>query len=144
MRLLALAAATLACDLPRDPEGTLDRARGGTLRVGAVEAPPYVGRRGVGATGPEADLVRAFAESIGARVEWRWEPLDEHMRALEAFELDIVAAGLTTESPWASRVGFTRPWREEGDVRRVLAVAPGENATLVALEGVIFANRDRW
>jgi divalent metal cation (Fe/Co/Zn/Cd) transporter len=72
-----VAAGALACDLPRDPEGTLGRARGGTLRVGAVEAPPYL-RLGGGdeATGPEADLVRAFAESIGARVEWSWGALD--------------------------------------------------------------------
>ena len=137
------AAGSLACDLPRDPEGTLERAREGTLRVGAVEAPPYVVRRGDEAVGPEADLVRAFAESIGAQVEWRWDPLDAHMRALEAFELDVVAAGLTTESPWASRVGFTRPWRVEGDVERVLAVAPGENATLAALERVIVASQER-
>ena len=140
--VLAVAGA-LACDLPRDPEGTLERARGGTLRVGAVEAPPYVARRGDEATGPEADLIRAFAERIGARIEWRWEPLDEHMRALEAFELDLVIAGLTTESPWAGSVGFTRPWREEGDVRRAIAVAPGENATLVALERVIVSERER-
>ena len=105
--------------------------------MGAVEAAPYIERRGDAAVGPEADLVRAFAEDIGARIEWRWEPLDDHMRALEAFELDVVAAGLTTKSPWGSRVGFTRPWLEEGDVGRVLAVAPGENATLVALERVI-------
>ena len=129
--------------MPRDPEGTLERARAGTLRVGAVEAPPLVRRRGDEAIGPEADLLRAFAESIGARIEWRWEPLDEHMRALQAFEIDVVAAGLTTESPWASEVGFTRPWREDGDVRRVIAVAPGENAMLVALERVIVARRER-
>ena len=135
------AAGTLACDLPRDPEGTLEQARGRTLRVGAVEAPPFVGRSGDEATGPEAELVHAFAESIGAEVEWRWAPLDEHMRALEAFELDVVVAGLTKQSPWASRVGFTRPWRQEGDVQRVLAVAPGENATLVALERVIEESR---
>src|SRR3712207_7643050 len=37
--LLALVAA--ACDLPRDPEGTLQRVRGGTMRVGVVERRPW-------------------------------------------------------------------------------------------------------
>ena len=142
-RLALVVLVVLACEVPRDAEGTLARAQGGTLRVGAVEAPPLLERRGEIASGPEADLVRAFAEEIGARIEWQWRPLDEQMRALEAFELDLVAAGLTAESPWRSHVGFTRPWREEEDVRRVLAVAPGENATLVALERVIVARRTR-
>lgn len=56
---------------PRDPERTLDESTGGTLRVGASEAPPSLTRGDSGATGPEADLVEAFARSIDARVEWR-------------------------------------------------------------------------
>ena len=37
--LLLLAA---SCSLPRDSDGTLDRIRGGTLRVGLAENPPWV------------------------------------------------------------------------------------------------------
>ena len=130
-----------ACDLPRDPVGTLDHARGDTLRVGVVASPPYLVRAGNEAAGPEADLVRAFAGRIGAEVEWRWGSLDDHMKSLEAFELDLVAAGLTTTSPWKKRAGFTRPWRVEGKRKHVLAVPPGENALLVALEELIEARR---
>ena len=135
--------ALMACDIPRDAVGTLDQARGKVLRVGVVAAPPLVVPAGAGAGGPEAELVQAFASRIGADVAWRWGSVDEHMAALEAFELDVVAAGLTTTSPWRTKVGFTRPWRQEGKRKHVLAVAPGENAMLAALETVIEERRRR-
>lgn len=139
--LLVLVAWLTACDIPRDAVGTLDRVRGGTLRVGVVSAPPYAVATGDAVTGPEAELVRAFARRVGADVEWRQGSLDDHMQALQSFELDLVAAGLTTTSPWKTKAGFTRPWRQEGKRQHVLAVPPGENALLAALESVIEARR---
>lgn len=139
--LFLLSIPLTACDLPRDPVGTLERVRGDTLRVGVVASPPYLVRAGDDARGPEAELVRAFAGSIDAEVEWHWGALDDHMKSLEAFELDLVAAGLTATSPWKKKVGFTRPWRVEGKRKHVLAVPPGENATLVALEALLEARR---
>ena len=135
--------ATVACEpFPRDPEDTLERAAGGVLRVGVSEAPPWVERTaGDSASGPEAELIRAFADSIEARVEWRWGPVEEHLEALERHELDVVAAGLLGKSPWRKHVGLTRPWLQEGDSKRVLAVAPGENRTLSALERLIEARK---
>jgi hypothetical protein len=126
---------------PRDPERTLERAAGGTLRVGASEAPPTLRRAGAGATGVEAELVEAFARSIDAQVDWRWGAQDAHLEALERYDLDLVVGGLTTKSPWKTRVGFTRPWLETGDTRHVMAVPPGENRALVALERVIESRR---
>ena len=142
-----LAAAVLilasACDpWPRDPEGTLERARGGVLRVGASEAPPLLLRGADSdATGPEAELVEAFADTIGARIEWRWGATDELLHELERYELDVVAGGLTVRSPWKRHVALTRPWLEQDDEQHVLAVAPGENAMLVALERSIERRR---
>lgn len=138
---LVLLIAIAACDIPRDAMGTLDRTRGGTLRVGVVASPPYVSRLGDEAAGPEAELVRAFALGIDAAVEWHWGSLDDHMKSLESFELDLVAAGLTTTSPWKSKVGFTRPWRVVGKRKHVLAVPPGENGLLVAIETLIERQR---
>lgn len=133
----------IACEpYPRDPEATLERASGGLLRVGATESPPWLVRTGDdSARGPEAEMVEAFAQAIDARVEWRWGAADEHLEALERHELDLVAAGLLASSPWKQRVGLSRPWHEAGDTRRVLAVPPGENRTLVALERVIEARK---
>lgn len=137
--LLALTAAGCG-DMPKDPAGTLDRARGGVLRAGAVAAEPWV-RIGPGGTpsGPEPELIEAFARSIDARIEWRTGGADELLHALEKRELDVVAGGFTMKSPWAAHVGMTRPWRKDGSDERVVAVATGENATLFALDRLIHA-----
>ena len=140
---LAVLATLAACsEWPRDPEGTLERARGGLLRAGAAEAPPFVVRGPDGRpAGPEPELVEAFARSIGARVDWRWGGSDELLRALQERELDVAAVGLTSKTPWSTHVGITRPWSKQHGEERVLAVAAGENATLVALDRVIEARR---
>lgn len=121
--LLVAGVGILACgEVPRDPEDTLDRARGGVLRVGVSEAPPWV----TGTEGPpgglEAELVRQFAESIDADVKWVRGAPEEHLEALEKFELDLVVAGLTAASPWKTRVGLTRPYLKE---RWLIGVPPG-------------------
>lgn len=133
--LLALVLAVHACsEIPKDPEGTLEEARGGVLRVGVAEAPPWLTRDGPEARGPEAELIRSFAASIEARVEWSWGGPEEQLEKLEKGELAIVAAGLTGDTPWKTRVAVTRPHTVAGGERHVLATAPGENGLLAALE----------
>lgn len=141
--LILTLAGVAACDgYPRDPEGTLERVSGGALRAGVSEAPPWLTRADDGSpAGPEAELIEAFARSVGAEVEWRWDGADELLEALERRQLDVVAAGLSGGSPWRVKVAFTRPWRVEGGDERILAVPPGENATLVALDRLIEARR---
>ncbi|HEX2253081.1 MAG TPA: transporter substrate-binding domain-containing protein [Thermoanaerobaculia bacterium] len=115
---VVVAAAVLgACRMPQDPQRTLEKARGAVLRVGVADAPPWVRRTGPapGAepAGVEPELVRGFAETIGARVEWHWGGPAELLAALERFELDLVIGGLTTTSPWKSHVGLTRGYHTE-------------------------------
>jgi polar amino acid transport system substrate-binding protein len=98
------------CSLPYDPNGTLDDVRGDTLSVGVSEAPPWVARHGEAPGGVEADLVRRFADDLGAEVEWIWGGPEEHLEALERFQLDLVIGGLTRASPWRKRVAFTAPY----------------------------------
>ncbi len=50
--------------------GTLERARGGVLRVGMTEADWWARRDGRARSGVEVELVSRFAESLGARIEW--------------------------------------------------------------------------
>ncbi|MBW3534006.1 MAG: ABC transporter substrate-binding protein, partial [Gemmatimonadetes bacterium] len=130
-----LLVATSACGpFPRDPEGTLEEVEGQLMRVGAAESPPTLRRSGDGAAGPEAELVESFARSLGARVEWSWIGTEEALHRLERFDLHLVAGGLTRGTPWKAHVGLSRPWRGQGDTARVLAVPPGENRFLVALD----------
>lgn len=125
--------------IPRDPEGTLDRVRDTTvLRAGASPGGGLVRIEGDDVTGPEVDLVEEFAASLGAGVEWRAGGEEELVAAMERGELDLLAGGLTAESPWSDRVALTRPHSaSEFDgrtVEHVLAVPLGENAMLFALE----------
>jgi len=148
----AAALALAACGLPRDADGTLDRVRGGTLRVGAASAPPWVTDSLGALGGVEVRLVEELARSVGARVAWTRRREAELMPALHARELDLVVGGLTADEPWHGEVAYTHPYLVDtvgvgaapGAVtrtvtrtvvrRHVLAVAPGENAWLVHVE----------
>ena len=131
---------------PRDVEGTLERATGGVLRVGAS---PHEGHVEVaddgGVSGPEADLVQAYATSIGATIEWTTGAESELMRKLDHGELDVVVGGLTSDSPWSSHAALTRPYGttvgpDGKELKLVLATRLGENALLTSLEKFLVAS----
>ncbi|MDO5513358.1 transporter substrate-binding domain-containing protein [Corynebacterium sp.] len=133
--LTALIAAGLplaACGaIPADSEGTLDRARGGTLVVGVSEHRPWTTIEESGAvTGTEVDLITAFADSIDADIEWHTGPESVLADLTEDGELDVVIGGLTSESPWADKMALTRPY--SGD--QVMGLRMGENELLMTLE----------
>ncbi len=140
--VFVLCAWLAACDLvprhyPNDPQGTLERVQGGTLRVGVTHDPPFVAL-GSEPSGPEADLVRAYARSLDARIVWNRSGHDVLMRQLEGHRLDAVIGGHAGDSPWAQRVSTSRPYRVPDaagrEVDRVLALPPGENAWQMAFE----------
>jgi polar amino acid transport system substrate-binding protein len=151
--ILTVAAVLLltACgtSFPADPDGTLDRVRSGTLRVGASIAPPWLEQAGDGApTGREADLVLGFAESLNAEVEWETGGEEQLIAMLERGELDLVVGGLTSKSPWNSKVALTRPYTEVenrwGETEKhVFAAVPGENAFLLEVERHLLENGGR-
>jgi polar amino acid transport system substrate-binding protein len=107
-----LGALTLAaaCEFPRDVEGTLDRVRGGTLRVGAIEGAPFIVTDGEQVTGVEARLVEQLAGSLDADLEWVTGTSDDLLAALEHHSLDLVVGGLVSDDPWGSKVTFTLPY----------------------------------
>jgi polar amino acid transport system substrate-binding protein len=122
------AAGVAACDLPRDADGTLDRVRGGIVRVGVVVDTPWVtdSAGGEGAAGGiEGALVQGIARDIGARVRWIRGTDESLLAALHARELDMVIGGLTTESPWKATLAFTKPYYTD---TVIVAGAPGAPA----------------
>jgi polar amino acid transport system substrate-binding protein len=125
-RLLALALTALAlwgCEFPRDPEGTLDRVRGGVMRVGVTPAEPFVRLNDAGEpTGVEVELVERFAGTLDARVEWVTGSESDLMEALAGRRLDVVIAGLTRQSEWRRVVALTRPYL----TTQVVIAAPDE------------------
>lgn len=140
--LVAAVPAATSCGIPHDPEDSLDRIRQtGVLRAGFTVREPWVTAAGTGApAGPEAEVVLRFANSLGARVDWRQGSESELFEALEHFELDVVIGGLTADNPAGPSLGLTRPYVERDQKQHVMAAAPGENRLLVALERAVRAH----
>ncbi|UNX55009.1 transporter substrate-binding domain-containing protein [Georgenia sp. TF02-10] len=133
--------------VPTDPEGTLDRVRGGQLRVGVSPNPPWTdlpdGPDG-DPTGLEVDLVQDFARSLDAEVAWTAGGEEMLIGQLERAELDVVIGGLTAKSPWSSQAALTYRYLEttspDGEKElHVMAAPMGENAFLVELERFLLA-----
>jgi polar amino acid transport system substrate-binding protein len=106
-----LAIPIAGCEFPADPEGTLDRVRGGVMRVGVTPAEPWVKLPASGPpAGVEVELVKAFADELGATVEWVEGSESDLVEALHGRQLDVVIAGLTRQSEWARSAALTRPY----------------------------------
>jgi ABC-type amino acid transport substrate-binding protein len=147
MRRLVLLATVLAALLtaacgsfPADPEGTLERVTGGTLRVGVSLNPPHTEVRGAAEPeGAEVALVRNFAATLPAEIEWTVGGEERLILALEHGDLDLVIGGLTADTPWTEHAAITKPYAEAADpagepVELVMAARLGENAFLLRLE----------
>lgn len=123
---LILITASACSTLPRDPEETLEHVQQRhKIRVGLVENPPWVVHTPSEPAGVEVQLVRSFAQSLGANPEWFWGAEQHHMEALEHFELDLVIGGLEGTTPWSKTIGLTRSYFEEAIV---VGVPPGVQA----------------
>jgi polar amino acid transport system substrate-binding protein len=131
--LCALSFTAASCgNLPRDPQETLRRVQGARLRVGLVEHPPWVVRASGEPTGAEVELVREFARELGATPEWRWGGEQQHMEALEQYQLDLVVGGITKETPWSKYVGLTSPYFES----RIAVGVPASQPAPRSVKGV--------
>jgi polar amino acid transport system substrate-binding protein len=122
LTLLTAGALIAGCQYPRDPEGTLDRVEGGTMRVGVIESDPWVKLGGEEPRGVEPGLLREFAEQIDADIEWVEGGESDLIAALEGYQLDVVIGGLTRDSPQKKLAALTRPYVE---VQLNLALPPG-------------------
>ncbi len=110
-----------ACGLPRDTGTTLADVRGGVLRVGVTDNPPWVAVAGdEQPAGAEAVLVTRLAERLGARVEWYPGSESELMAAVKDRVLDLVVGGLTADAPWTKEASLTKPYV----TMRTLVAAP--------------------
>lgn len=127
------------CGLPVDPDGTLERASGGVLRVGMSQHEPWTALDGGERSGVEVELIEEFAAVLDAEVEWHDGGEEFLIDELHRGELDLVVGGLTEKSPWVDQAALTRPYvvvtgPEGAPEPHVLAARMGENALLVALE----------
>ncbi|WP_460774375.1 hypothetical protein [Microbacterium sp. GXF7504] len=134
-----LASAGCGAHIPTDPDGTLDRVRGDELRVGVSPNAGFVEVDGDVPSGTEVRAIEAFADSLEADVSWTVGSEEALVRGLEDDRLDLVAGGITDDTPWVDRAGMSRPYADvtdaDGRTRHLVMLVPlGENAFLSELE----------
>ena len=110
------------CQFPRDPEGTLNRVEGGTMRVGIAVNEPWVRVEAGNPGGVEVKLIEGFARKLDARIDWTEGSEESLMKALKEGQLDVVLAGLTSKSPYKKEASLTRPYIKP---ELVIGVPPG-------------------
>jgi polar amino acid transport system substrate-binding protein len=145
--VLAWLLAGCGVSIPADPEGTLERVTGGTLRVGVSPNPPWTEvTQDDDPTGTEIGLVEEFAATLSAEVSWTVGGEEALIKAMEHGALDLVIGGLTADTPWVAHAAVTQPYGEatgpHGDrIELVMAAPPGENAYLLTLEKFLLGRR---
>ncbi|MFB8189379.1 hypothetical protein ACFC14_08620 [Microbacterium sp. NPDC055988] len=136
---IAVVALLSGCGLtvPTDPDGTLDSVTGGVLRVGTSPDGELVEVIGDDPSGAIVDIVDRFADRIDAETDWTVASEETLVTELEAGNLDLIAGGITPDTPWVDKAGVTRGYRgiEGAEGRELVMLVPlGENAFLSALE----------
>lgn len=128
--MLALAAAACA-DIPRDPDGTLERVHAErSFRVG------YVASSGAGHEAARAFL-RRVADAASARPEIETGASEPLLARLAEGELDLVLGPFAPGTPWGKHVTLLAPFDEQvgrdGQVHYRAAARNGENAWIALL-----------
>lgn len=128
--VLLIGLSVAGCQWPQDAAGTLDRVRGGAVRVGVVVNPPWTKVDGDAVSGAETVLVQRFADSLGARVRWIPGSESELVKALSERTLDLVVGGLDTDSPWEKDAALTADYLTTD---AVVAVPAGTTTEIAGL-----------
>jgi polar amino acid transport system substrate-binding protein len=100
--VLALVPISVGCDFPRDPRGTLETVRNGTMRVGIVDNEPWTQIEGGHASGVEVELLKDFARELGAETSFVPGTTPELLEAAKEAEVDVLVGGFTSTSPGVS------------------------------------------
>ena len=124
-----------ACDLPRDPEETLEAVRGQELRVGVLKFGENAEK--------DRPIVERLAASLDAKLTYVEGDAHALVEDLKRGHLHLVIGGVPESTPFGRELGLSKPVgplhgaREEE--KRVLAVRPGENAFLLRVNQAIEA-----
>lgn len=102
-----------SCDIPKDPEKTLESIKGKKLIVGIVENPPWSYFSKEEPQGLEVLLVKSIAKDLGATIEWVKGSESELFQSLIANQVHLVIGGISKKNPWSKQVGFTNPYLKE-------------------------------
>jgi hypothetical protein len=120
------------CDLPRDPEETLEAVRGQELRVGVLKF------------GENADkdrpIVERLATSLGSKPVYVEGDAHALFEDLKHGKLHLVIGGVPKSTPFEKELGLSKPAGPlfgAHEEERVLAVRAGENAIVLRVNQAI-------
>ncbi len=112
--IVALALALLAAN-PLAARNLAEIRESGKLRVGVSLFAPWTIRAESGQlVGFEVDVASKVAADLGVEAMLRVYPWDELLGALEAGDIDLIAAGMSVTPARALRVWFSDPYHESG------------------------------
>ena len=80
------------------------------MRVGVTASEPWVTLDGAEPGGVEAEIVQRFAETLDAEIEWFEGSEEELFGALKYGRIDLVIAGLSSRTPFATEGALTHPY----------------------------------
>jgi len=138
--LLTVALAGCGLTIPTDPDDTLASVRHSVLRVGVSPDGSLVQADGDDPSGSVVDLVDGFADHLDAEPEWTVGSEETLVGMLERGDLDLIAGGITSDTPWLERAGVSRGYSDidGADGRTLVMLVPlGENAFLSELESYL-------
>jgi polar amino acid transport system substrate-binding protein len=123
------------CDLPHDPEETLETVQGRELKVGVLKF------------GENAEKDRPIIERLAASLDAKLTYVegDAHVlfEDLKRGHLHLVIGGIPESTPFGRELGLSKPvgplHGAHEEEKRVLAVRPGENAFLLRVNQAIEA-----
>jgi hypothetical protein len=131
-----LAGSALAgCNLPRDPEETLEAVQGQELRVGVLKFGENAEK--------DRPIVERLAASLGSKLVYVEGDAHALFEDLKRGRLHLVVGGVPEATPFENELGLSKPVgplhgaHEKQD--RVIAVRPGENAFLLRVNQAIEA-----
>ena len=111
--ILVLTALALAGEAAaRDLQDVLNT---GTLRIGVTLFAPWASRGAEGElVGFEVDVAQQLAADMGVKAQLLPYDVDRLVPALEAGEIDLIAAGLAITPERALHINFSQPYAESG------------------------------
>ena len=132
-----LSGCSLLADLPRDARGSTRLLQSGKPLV--VGVPERAEADDAAVAAREKALLEKLARRLGTRVEWKKGNAHRLLQDLEEAQVMVVAAQLSSDTPFASEVAMSQPFWKHGPREKdfCMAVAPGENKLLFELDKLI-------
>ena len=123
-----------ACDFPKDPENSFNKAKQDSLKVGVVINPPYVFIENGKVKGSEIDILKGFAKKNNLKIQFIEGSESILIEKLKKYRIHIIAGGFDKKTIWKKYAGTSATY----DSNHLFLISKGENKLLQLVETYIF------